>query len=35
MKEHKCKFKIDKTAYSNSYSRTTYEITKNKPLVYP
>ena len=30
-----CKFKIDKTTYSKSYSGTTYDNSKNKPLSYP
>ena len=28
------KFKIDKTTYSKSQFRTTYDVSKNKPLVY-
>ena len=35
MKEYKCKFKIDKITCSKSYSRTTYDASKNKSLVYP
>ena len=35
MKEHMCKFEIDKITYSKSLSRTTYAVSKNKPLVYP
>ena len=29
------KFKIDKITYSKSKSRTTYDVSKNKPLLYP
>ena len=35
IKEHRCKFKINKTTYSKSESRTTYDVSKNKPSVYP
>ena len=31
-KEHTCKFKIEKITYSQS--RATYDVRKNKPLVY-
>ena len=34
-KELKCKFKIDQITYSKSQSKTTYDVSKNKPLVYP
>ena len=34
IKEHTCKFKIDKTTYSKSWSRATYDVSKNRPLVY-
>ena len=30
-KEHRCRFKIDKITYSKSSSRTTYDVSKNKP----
>ena len=30
-----CKFKIDKITYQSRSSRTTYDVSKNKPLVYP
>ena len=30
LKEHRCKFKIDKIAYSKSQSRTTYDDSKNR-----
>ena len=30
-----CKFKIDKITYSESQSRETYDVSKNKPLLYP
>ena len=29
------KFKIEKINYSKSYSRTMYEVSTNKPLLYP
>ena len=29
------KFKIDQITYSKSQSRATYDISKNKPLLYP
>ena len=35
LKEHRCKFKIDKIACSKSWCRITYCITKNKPSMYP
>ena len=35
LKEHMCKFKIDKITYSKSWSRTTHDDSKNKPSLYP
>ena len=35
MKERTCKFKTDKATYSKSQSRTTHDVTKHEPLVYP
>ena len=34
-KKHTCKFQIDKITYSKSQSRATYDVSKNKPLLYP
>ena len=33
LKQHRCKFKIDKITYSKS--RTSYYVTKNSPSLYP
>ena len=30
-----CKFKIDKITYSKAQYRTTYDVIKNKHLLYP
>ena len=35
LKEDRCKFKINKISYSKSQSRTTYDVSKNKPSLYP
>ena len=35
IKEHTCKFKIDKITYSKWWSRATYGVSKSKPLLYP
>ena len=35
LKEHMCNFKIGKITYSNLQSITTYDNSKNKPLLYP
>ena len=32
LREHRCKFKSDKISYSKSQPRTTYCLTKNKPV---
>ena len=34
LKERRCKFKIDKTIYSMTTSRTPYDDSKNKPSLY-
>ena len=33
MKEHTCKFKIDKITYSKLQFTATYDVSKNKPLL--
>ena len=33
--KERCKSKIDKITYSNSWSRTTYDVSKNKLSLYP
>ena len=33
--ERTCKSKVDKITYPKSYLRTTYDVSKNKPSVYP
>ena len=35
IKGHTCKYKTDKATYSKLQSRTTYDVNKNKPSVYP